>query len=187
MVSSVYIKMGEGGMVNNNEKKAIETSEKKSFAKCMIDGMDTTRASMTVFPITENLNEQEKNQIRSKRMIAALQWEKDLEVVAFTKEIMGITEPVPELPTKEEHVEKLYGIFDDDSLSLRERLVASDQISKIQGFIVDKKEQNTTVNNKIMIVTKSISDEEWVQKAKLNQENLIKGIIEVKAVDVSND
>lgn len=163
------------------------SDEKRAFAKCLIDGMDTTRASMTVFPITETLTEQEKNHIRSKRMIAAVQWETDKEVLAYTKEIMGVEEPLPELMSKEDHIKELEKIFKDEEnkgYALRERLVASDQIAKMQGFVTPEK-GNTTVNNKIMVITNSGTDDEWAEKIKRNQENLRKGIIEVKAIEVT--
>lgn len=166
------------------------SDEKKAFAKCLIDGMDTTRASMTVFPITETLTEQEKNHIRSKRMIAAVQWETDKEVLAYTKEIMGVEEPLPELMSKEDHIKELEKIFKDEDgkgYALRERLVASDQIAKIQGFINPDK-GNTTVNNKLLIMYNSGTDDEWEKKIAKQQSDLVERTLKtIEVKDVSND
>lgn len=148
--------------------------EKKQFAQLLVDGMDENKAAFEIFPKDP-----------ANRMKASIQWRTDSEVIAFTKEILGIDKKESKLMTKEEHIEMLEEIFKDSELDPKHRLVASEQIAKMQGFISEKKEQNTTINNKIMVVTKSVTDEEWEEKAKRNQSNLMKGIIEVKAVDVS--
>jgi hypothetical protein len=156
---------------------ADETEQKKAFARELVRMPDDVfRAATIAFP---------RDMVTA--MKASNMWVSDDVVIEEVKKLKGLNENEFGLPSKEEHVGELYEIFRDGSLPLRERLVASDQITKIQGFVTDKKEQNTTINNKIMIVTKALTNEEWEKKAQINQDNLMKGIIEVKALDVTEN
>lgn len=149
--------------------------EKRQFAKLIIDGLDENKAAFTIFPKDP-----------ANRMKASIQWSKDSEVLAFTKEILGISAPEKTLPTKEEHISELYGIFRDGEVGVRERLVASEQISKMQGFISDAKEKNTTVNNKIMIVTRSATDDDWEKAIQAQQNKLVAEVL-VDVKDVTDE
>lgn len=148
--------------------------EKKKFAKCLVDGMEDMKAAFEVFPTDGK-----------ERMKAANLWRKDSEVQAHVKELLGVTEPEKVLPTKEEHIGELYEIFRDGEVGVRERLVASEQISRMQGFIVEKTEKNTTINNKILIIPRSGTDEEWERSIKKQQEELVANTLVIKEIDVT--
>jgi hypothetical protein len=148
-------------------------SEKRQFAQALIDGLDAGRAAFKVFP-TDGAN----------RMKAILQWEKDTEVIAYTKEILGIKEP--QIDKREAHIQKLNDIFDDEDVAPRDRLVASMQIAQIEGFIAEKVEKNTTINNKILIIPRSATNEEWEKSIKEQQEKLVADTLVVKEVDITD-
>lgn len=146
--------------------------EKRQFAQLLVDGMDENKAAFEIFPKDP-----------ANRMKASIQWRTDSEVIAFTKEILGIDKKESKLMTKEEHVEMLEEIFKDSELDPKHRLVASEQIAKMQGFISEKKETNTTINNKIMVVTRSNTDQEWEKSVAKQQERLVNDVLVIKQID----
>jgi hypothetical protein len=158
-------------MANDNE-----IDQKKAFAKALIEHPDEhLKAGFLAFKNNAQL-----------AMKASIQWVSDEIVCTEMKRLMGLTEPESNLPTKEEHCEKLYKIFDSD-LPLKDRLVASDQIMKIQGFVNPDK-GNTTVNNKILIMSNSGTDEDWEKKIAKQQQDLVERTLKtIEVRDVSNE
>lgn len=151
--------------------------EKKKFAQCLVDGMEDMKAAFEVFPTDGK-----------ERMKAANLWRRDEEVKGYINEILGVSDKEePKLMSKEEHIEVLQDIFKDESkeYGLRERLVASEQIAKMQGFITEKKETNN-INNKIIVVTRSATNEDWAKGIENQQKQLVERTIEIKQ-DVAND
>lgn len=153
-----------------------EYEEKKAFAKALFENSGNAfDAAYLVFKGDS-----------SKAIIASNKWVNDEVVVRELKILRGEKADVVTLPSREEHCRHLYDMFQDKSLKASDRLTASEQYARIQGEITPDKTPSI-INNKIMIVPSNGSDQEWMEKARRNQEDLKKGIVRVEAIEVKDE
>jgi hypothetical protein len=153
--------------------------KKKQFADELAkDPLNPSDCSYRVFPEPENMRF---------KVTATVSWINDPIVKARLLEITG-SDKVDD--GKEISVEaqcnrylKIY----EQSENPKDQVLALSQIDKIKGF--DKSAgNNVTINNqKVIVIPRALSNDEWEANAKRQQENLANGIVDVRAIEVKQE
>lgn len=153
--------------------------KKKQFADELAkDPLNPSDCSYRVFPEPENMRF---------KVTATVSWINDPIVKARLLEITG-SDKVDD--GKEISVEaqcKRYLEIYEQSENPKDQVLALSQIDKIKGF--DKSAgNNVTINNqKVIVIPRALSNDEWEANAKRQQENLANGIVDVRAIEVKQE
>lgn len=115
------------------------------------------------------------------RIIATTSWTDDEVVLARLEEIGAKPIRDEKEISVEAQCERYLQIY-QNSENAKDQVLALSQIDKIKGF--DKSAgNNVTINNqKVIVVPRAISDEEWEANAKRQQNNIKNGIVDKRAI-----
>lgn|SRR5574343_95257 len=156
-----------------------EEALKREFAYELYSGKDPSEIASRLFPDDF-----------AYRMRVSISWPNDPIVVEEFTRLSGGKKAGEDkeivLPSKERHLEMLYDIFKSNENRVQDRLMASMQISQLRGFVAEKNE-GTTINNKVLVITRSSSDEDWEKKVARNQKDLMNGVVKVEALDMGGE
>lgn len=117
-------------------------------------------------------------------LTAASRWPDDPEVQAFMAKAMDDMGDIHFLPTKAELAKLVWNMARNEMLDSDSRLKAARLYGDIRGFI-DKQGtniniNNSTTNNKVMVVTDHGTDAEWEAKCASQQARLIEDATAVR-------
>ena len=159
------------------KKKELDqwvSEKKKAFADELIkDPSDPFECARLVFPDPKDMRY---------IIIASTSWVSDELVRERLMEITGSDKVDDPREISVEAQCKRYLEIYNTSENAKDQVLALSQIDKIKGF--DKSSNSNVVinNNKVMVVPRALSNEEWEANAKRQQERITNGIVDERAV-----
>lgn len=153
------------------EERLKEIAFKKRFAEEYIACGNATEAAKKVFG--DNV---------SMAVIAGVKWIKDPEVMQFIEEYGDVGDDADlSLDSQCKRYLEIY----NRTQNVKDKISALNSIDRIKGYDKPSVSNVTVNNNKVMIVPRCGSDEEWEKKAVEQQKMLMQDDIVVVSEDVS--
>lgn len=107
-------------------------------------------------------------------MQASQQWVFDPEIYRIQTELLREHGEDAYLPSKAVLIQRIMALADNEQYSAKERLAAYDTVAELRGFKPKKDEGLVTINNnKVMIVERYGTDDDWSEAARAQQAKLI--------------
>jgi hypothetical protein len=120
------------------------------------------------------------------RIIATTSWTSDEVVLARLSEIGAKPIRDDKEISVEAQCERYLEIY-QQSENAKDQVLALSQIDKIKGFDKSASNNITVNNNKIMVVPRALSDAEWAENARKQQERLSEGKVDSRAIEIKQE